>query len=254
MKKFNGVMGMIKEKTSANAPEILIGMGLAGMLSSTIFAVRATPKALRILEEEQHRNKDYELTNWDKVKLTYKNYIPAAVGYSLSAACIISARNITSKKNIALMSACSISERVLSDYREKVVESIGVDKEREIRDSVSKRTIERNPIENSNVIFTGSGDTTCYDPISGRYFKCSIEKIKSAVNNLNFTMLNDMYVSVNDLYDLIGLSDTASGDIMGWNVNDGQLEIHFSAQLTEDGQPCLVMDPVIFPKQGFNIL
>ena len=51
-------------KVSEKSPEILIGIGLAGMLTSTVLAVKATPKALDILEE----HKDEDLTNFDKVK------------------------------------------------------------------------------------------------------------------------------------------------------------------------------------------
>ena len=60
-----------KKKLTDNAPEILIGFGLAGMLTSTIMAVKATPKAMDIIkEEEDYLNRD--LTKAEKVKLAWK--------------------------------------------------------------------------------------------------------------------------------------------------------------------------------------
>ena len=77
-----------KKKLVENAPEVLIGMGLAGMLTSTIMAVKATPKAMDIIrEEEDYLNRD--LTKAEKVKLAWKPYVPAAIGYCASAALIV---------------------------------------------------------------------------------------------------------------------------------------------------------------------
>lgn len=74
-----------KKKLTDNAPEILIGVGLAGMLTSTVMAVKATPKAMEIIkEEEEYLNRD--LSKIEKAKLVWKPYIPAALGYCASAA------------------------------------------------------------------------------------------------------------------------------------------------------------------------
>ena len=53
------ILNSSKKKLADNAPEILIGVGLAGMLTSTIMAVKATPKAMEIIkEEEEYLNRD----------------------------------------------------------------------------------------------------------------------------------------------------------------------------------------------------
>ena len=41
----------VKNKLGEKSPEILTGVGIAGMLSSVIFAVKATPKAMQLVEE-----------------------------------------------------------------------------------------------------------------------------------------------------------------------------------------------------------
>ena len=43
----------IGRKLKKHSPEILTGIGIAGMISATVMAVRATPKALQNIEHEK---------------------------------------------------------------------------------------------------------------------------------------------------------------------------------------------------------
>lgn len=58
-----------------NASTILTGLGSIGVLATTITAVKATPKALRLIEEAE-KEKGEELTKWEKVKTAVSSYIP----------------------------------------------------------------------------------------------------------------------------------------------------------------------------------
>ena len=71
-----------------HSPEILTGIGIAGMVTTTIMAVKATPKAMKLLEEEQQRH-DEPLTKTETVKAAWKPYIPAAVTGAISVACLV---------------------------------------------------------------------------------------------------------------------------------------------------------------------
>ena len=50
---FKQIRNDVISKVTEKSPEILVGFGLAGMLTSTVLAVNATPKALDILEQEE---------------------------------------------------------------------------------------------------------------------------------------------------------------------------------------------------------
>ena len=50
--------------------------------------------------------------------------------FGLSTTCIIGANNVNAKRNAVLTTACHVSERALSEYRNKVVEVIGEEKEK----------------------------------------------------------------------------------------------------------------------------
>ena len=71
------------------------------------------------------------------------------------------------------------------------------------------------------------------------------------MNKLNRDMLDEMFISLNDFYYEIGLSNTKLGDDLGWNVSEGLIDLKFSSQLTDDGTPCVVMDYSIAPKYDY---
>ena len=197
------------KSVSEKSPEILIGLGLAGMLTSTVLAVKATPKALDILEQE-----DRELSKIDKVKLTWKCYAPAAIGYCTSAACIIGANSVNSKRNAVLAGAYKISEQALLEYRDKVVEVIGEEKEKTIRDSIAEDRVQQGPKQASGVLVAGKGDTLCYDMYSGRYFNSDMDTINRILNDVNYKLMQDMIMSVNDFYDALGLNAIAQASML----------------------------------------
>lgn len=239
----------VRKFASKRSPEILTGIGIAGMITTTILAVRATPKALELIEEQKEEASVDELSSFEVVKVAWKPYIPAMVTCIASTACLIGASSVNTKRNAALATAYKLSETALSEYRDKVVETIGEKKERIVRDKVAEERVKKNPVSKNEVIITGNGKTLCFDPISGRYFMCSIETIKKAENTLNKQMLHDIsgYVSLNEFYDELGLDHTSVGNDLGWNTNQ-LIDIDFSSQLNDNGEPSVVLDYLVAPK------
>lgn len=240
-------VGFVKHR-----PEILIWIGITGMASAAVMAVRATPKALELIDIQKAETGADKLTATDTVKTTWKCYAPAVVTGVLSASCIVYGNNENLKRNAALAAACKLSETALREYQEKVVATIGEKKEHLIRDDISKDRIEQNPVVNNEVIITGKGTTLCLEVVSGRYFNSDIDRIKKAVNEVNRVMLLEGYISLNEFYYEIGLPGTTIGDTIGWKVDDGFVEVYFSSQLTEDGTPCIVINYERAPNYNFN--
>lgn len=241
-----------RQFANKHSPEILTGIGIAGMITTTVLAVRATPKALELLEKKKNEDWVDELSPLEVVKTAWKPYVPAAVTGIASVACLIGASSVNAKRNAALATAYKLSETALTEYREKVIETIGEKKEKTVRDKVAEERVKKNPVSKSEVIVTNNGTTLCFDPISARYFKSSIDKIKRAENELNKQMLHDIsgYVSLNEFYDELGLDHTSVGDDLGWNV-DRLIDISFSSQLNDNGEPSVVLDYLVAPKYDF---
>lgn len=245
----------VKSAAKKHSPEILMGIGIAGMISTTVLAVEATPKALDIMAEinEEHaEDTDKKAYTKDVITRVAPVYIPSAIICGLSIACLIGASSVNFRRNAALATAYSLSESALREYQDKITETFGEKKERSIRDSIAKDRIDKDPVENHDVIVTKDGDTLCYEYLSGRYFKSDYDRLQRAVNDLNHKMLCDDYVSLNDLYDEIGLKFNGMGDQLGWRVDRGLIKLDISAQLTSQNEPCLVIDYETRPTYDYD--
>ena len=247
-----------KVMVSKRSPEILTGLGIAGMITTTVLAVKATPKALDLIaraEDEKFDNGHGDkLTVSEKMKVAWKPYIPAAITGVASISCIIGASSVHAKRNAAIAAAYNLSQTALTEYKEKVVETIGEKKEQAIKDKIAKDKIKKDPVSKSEVIVTGKGNTLCYDAFNSRYFYSDIDQIKRAINELNRIMLNQMYVSLNDFYDELNLKHSGNGDELGWKLDDGFIEVDFSSQLSDDGRPCLVIEYMVAPRYDYSKL
>ena len=254
MKKenFKGLINGIKKTMIRKSPEILVGIGIAGMITTTVLDVKATPKALKLIHEKEEELGVEKLTVGETVKTAWKCYIPAVATCVLSTACIISSSTVHTKRNAAIAAAYELSQKALVDYKDAVIETIGEKKEQIVKEKIAENRLKEDPVSKKEVILTGKGCTLCYESLSGRYFESDMESIKHAVNVLNAQMLDDMYVSLNDFYDLIGLSYTDMGEKLGWSIDDGLVETSFSAKTTDDGQLCLVLDYSTQPKYNFD--
>lgn len=248
--KIMNLSKIVKDVTNIvkkNSPEILTGIGVAGMVATTVMAVRATPKALKMIDDLEWE-KERDLTASEKVKACWKLYLPSAITGVTSVACVIGASSVNVHRNAALATAYTLSETALKEYKDKVLETFGEKKEQTVRDAIAKDKIEKNPVTNNEVIITNKGETLCYDTFTGRYFKSDIDKLKKAENALNRQLLMDGFVSLNELYNEIGLDDTKMGEQLGWDFEKGLVELRFSSQLASDGTPCLVLDFAVAPQ------
>lgn len=235
-----------------HSPEILTGVGIAGMVTTAVLAVKATPKALMLIEEKKLDLEAEELKPVDVVKTVWPCYIPAVVSGTVSIACIVGASSVNAHRNAALVTAYTLADSSLKEYREKVVETLGEKKDKTVRDAIAKDKIERDPVERKEVVITETGDTLCYDALSGRYFKSDVDKIKKAINEVNRRLTFNSYISLNELYDEIGLDTTGLGDDLGWNIDNGLIELDFSSQLTSKDEPCVVLDFLKPPVYDFD--
>ena len=239
----------VGETVVKRSPEILTGIGIAGMITTAVLAAKYTPKALELIEEKK-QEKGEELTKLETVEAAWKAYIPPMVTGTMSTICLIGASSVNLRRNAALATAYTISETALREYRDKVTETIGEKKEHSIRDAIAKDRMDKHPIESSEVIMTNKGNTMCFDVFSQRYFLSDIEKLRRSENELNRQMLSDGSITLNDLYDEIGLDQLPIGDRIGWNANKGLLNFRYGSHLAKDGTPCVLLD---FDEPGYDI-
>lgn len=230
----------------ANAPLILTSAAVAGVVSTTVLAVRATPQALRdIWDAEQDLTVDDHRTTRqkaiDRTKVTWKLYLPAALSGAATITAIIAAHTTHAKRHAALVGLYALSERTFREYRESVEEVTDSKVVERIKEKVAERKIEEVDKEFEESVDPDVGEVLCYDAYSGRYFKSNTETIKSAVNNVNHTIINHMYASLNDFYIQLGLDTVKLGEDVGWN-SDHLIEVTLTSVLTSTGKPAVYLD------------
>lgn len=261
--KITNVFKSTRKFLTKHSPEILTGIGVTGMFGTVIMAVQATPKALELIDAYKTTREESaniipgetiivpEPTKLEIIKIAWKPYIPAALLGIASATCIVGASAVNAKRNAALATAYAISERTLIKYRDKVIDTIGEKKEKDIREKIAQDEVSKKSSQDTQIIVTGKGNTLCMDSISGRLFRSDIDKIRKIVNELNRQLLNSQYISLQDFYNEIGLKPTKNSDDLGWNLDDGLIDVSFSSCITDDDEPCIVVDYMVAPRYEY---
>ena len=225
-----------------HSPEILTGLGLMTLASSVVLAVKATPKALWVIEHEEIEQA-HPLSTKEKVKVAGKLYIPAAAAFVAGSACIIGASSIHLHRNAALAAAGSLTDATFKSYREIVSEKIGEEAEKDIHKEVAAKKMEEHTPETKIINLPHGDDTTwCYDPLVDRYFWSTRNVIENAVNVFNRQMRYDMRLSVNEWFDTLGLDHADLADDLGWDIDtNGYLELTYDSRLDKIGKPAMVL-------------
>ena len=240
-----------------NASKILAGFAIGAGVMAVGFAIEATPKAMILLEEKKAELGVEKLDAKTIVKTAGPVYIPTVVSMGLSTACTIGALKVKSQQNAALAAACTLSETALRTYQNKVVETIGAEKEQEICEAVALDKMAKSPepavIPNAKGVkmddISYDQRVKCWESLSGNYFWTTRNAIERAINGVNKQLLSDFRVTENDLFDYLGMEHNRNGDLLGWDTDTTmEVETFYASKLDEDGMPCLVLDYRTPPK------
>lgn len=252
---------MAQARIIENSPAILTGLGCVGMVTTVIFAVKATPRAIELIQDKAEEIDDERPIYLDEavekigvkeaVKASWELYIPAVAMGTISIACLIGAQRINATRNAALAGLYSVAEKTLTDYQAKVVEKIGEKKEGEIREEVAKEQVKGTESSLENVVFDGTGKHLVYDTLSGRYFRSDANEIQAAINQCNKQMIDEIFLDLNEYYIALGLNQVQIGNDLGWN-SDRLIDVNFAATVAPNGEPCIVLDYNTLPRGDFR--
>lgn len=235
-----------------NASTILTCAGGAGVIVTSVMAVKATPKALALLENAKEE-KGEELTKTEKVKVAGPAYIPAVLIGASTIACIFGANALNQRQQAALISAYALLDNSYKEYKEKIAELYGKDNVDEIKEEIIKNKYKDDPyqIEDGKQLF--------YDDFSQRYFESTTENVLRAEYELNRMLAINYIVYLNEFYELLGIERTDYGDYLGWSTGGlvetywhSWIEFHHQKVIMEDGMECTIISTNIEPTFGFE--
>ena len=246
---YNGVKGQVQK----HSPEILMGVGVVGVVTSTVMACKATMKLNDILEESKEKrdiikevenNPDYkdqyspedakkDLTiNYVQTGMKIvKLYTPAVVLGGASLGCLLASNDILRKRNAALSAAYMTVDKSFKEYRNRVTERFGEEVEKEIRYGIKAEQLETTVVDEdgNETIVTDTVktmDPTLYSDYARFFDAASPCWQNDPEYNLMFLKAQQQYANdllrakgrlfLNDVYDMLGIEKTKAGQVVGW--------------------------------------
>lgn len=238
----NSLLSKSQTFVKRNSATILTCVGAAGVIATSVTAVKATPKALLLLENAREE-KGEELTKLEKVKIAGPAYIPSIVMGTATLACIFGANVLNQRNQASLMSAYALVDNSYKEYRKKVDELYGIEAGEQVRAGIVKDKYEEEaPVE------LADGELLYYDFYSGRYFEATPAMVQRAEYEVNRTLMLDDGVFLNEWYQLIDLEPLEYGWNFGWSACANsdmywQTWIDFKHEKTimDDGLECIIV-------------
>lgn len=232
-----------------NGSTILTYMGGVGVVATSVMAVKATPKALYLLDMAEEQ-KGEELTLVEKVQTAGSVYIPSIIICASTLACIFGANALNKRKQAALMSAYALLDNSYKEYKRKVTQLYGEDADKTVQESIAKDKYEKANItlDDEKRLF--------YDEFSGRYFESTLEKVLIAEYELNKEFGRTGYAYLNRFYELLGISKKYNRKALGWSqemifdkYSTYFVEFKHTKVVMDDGLECYILsicyDPIV---------
>lgn len=224
-----------------NSATILTCVGAAGAIATTVTAVKATPKALMLLDKAKEE-KGEELTKLEKVKIAGPVYIPSAVLGVSTLACIFGANVLNKRGQASLMSAYALADGAYKDYRKKVDEIYGEEAGSQVRAGIAKDKYEDNPVP------VEDGKLLYYDYYSERYFEATPYEVQRAEYEVNRALMLDDCVYLNEWYTNLGIEPIDHGYDFGWSTCANMdaywqtwIDFHHEKVIMDDGLECIII-------------
>lgn len=202
--------------TRNKSPAILTGIGVIGVAVTVATAVKATPKALRILQEAE-KAKGEELTGLEVVEQVGAVYMPTAVIGAVTISCILGANAINKRRQASITSALYFTEKAFREYKKKTKDVFGAEADNQIMDALAEERYKENDIMVSN------GKQLFFEEYSGRFFESTEEDVVLAEYHFNRNFVLRGYAELNELYEFLNLSPTESGAVLGWSIGAGEV-------------------------------
>lgn len=216
-----------------NASTILTCVGGAGVVATSVMAVKATPKALMLLEQAEEE-KGEKLTRLEKFQVAGPVYIPAVVTGVTTLTCIFGANALNRRQQAALTSAYALLDNSYKNYKKKVEELYGEEADFHVREELAKDNYEKQDIE------IADNKQLFYDQFSERYFESTMEDVIRAEYAINKKISLWGGAGLNEFYEALDIPAVDYGDFLGWSAG-GLMEMAWSDWLDFDHEK-VVMD------------
>ncbi len=265
--KISTILHKSKLYLKQSSPAILTCLGAIGVVTTSVLAVKATPKAVDIIRAREgidHEGNYYGPTKLEIVQLTWKCYIPAALLGLSTIACIFGANILNKRNQASLASVYALLRESYQQYRKAANTVYGEDADSKIIAEVAKK---KYISANGCYIYdpeSESEEILFYDTFGQRYFTSTMSSVINAQYHVNRNFALRGWSDINELYDFLGLEERRGGDLIGWSA-DEMLEsgltpwIEFENSLVkmDDGLECYIIstryEPIVLNPDDYAV-
>ena len=225
-----------------------------GLVTTTVLAVKATPKALELIEEEKKKrsNEDNhsktetvceDLSTLDIIKVAWKPYIPTGISMFSTLICIFGNAYLNYRTQASLISAYAVLDKSYKEYVANTKELYGEDADKEIKQKIANAHYDDSHYDNSNYIHR-EDKKLFFEFQTMRYFESTMEDVIKAENMLNQELAASGKASINDFFRFLHLDPLPYGNYVGWCDHGDYHEIEFNHEKMEldDGLECILLD------------
>lgn len=233
-----------------HSPTILTVTGAVGVVATSVLAVRATPKALLLIEEAENEKGD-KLTVIETIKVAWKPYIPAVISGVSTITCIFSANYLNEKTQASLMSAYALLNSSYQEYRTHVNELYGDEADTKVLQEISRNNHDEEvKMEEDKLLF--------FDFHSLRHFYSTMEDVLRAENEFLDVLNCRGYACLNEYYDMLGIDRIDDGYRLGWYAAETidpygceELEFGYEETTLSNGEKCWIIDTNLLPTSEY---
>lgn len=241
-----------------SSPTILTVVASVGVIVTTITAVRATPKAIKLLKEAE-AEKGENLTKMEIIRVAGPSYIPSALLGISTIVCIFGANALNQKKQASLMSAYAMLNESYKQYRKSAKIVYGEDADDKIHAEMAKDAMVHTydwgyQVYNMDMD-SESERLLFYDLASKKYFRTTMAAVLNAQYHVNRNLAIRGDCSLNEYLSFLGVEGIDGGDDLGWDITYMVEEMdcywldfdNYKSTL-EDDLECIIIDTMTVNK------
>lgn len=241
------------------SPVILTALGIAGVIGTAVMAVRATPKALKLIKAKKDELETDELTPVELVQTTWQCYVPSALVGAGTIACIVGIGVMDKRNQAALTSAYAMLNESYKQYRQSAKKVYGEDADNKIHAEMAKdagvASVDWGYQVYNMDMDPGSEQLLFYDLASKKHFNTTMAAVLNAQYHVNRNLAIRGDCSLNEYLLFLGLEGVSGGNEIGWDISYmveemGCYWLDFDNQKTtlDDGLECIVIDTMALNK------
>lgn len=247
-----------------HSPTILTCIGAVGVVATAVTAVRATPKALILIEQAGYKKGSDEnpimdmeytpLTPIEMVQVAWQCYVPSVLIGVATIACLFGANGLNKRQQATIAGAYIFLDQSYKEYKRKVNEMFGPDTDLEVQKEIAK-----DKAKEIDILPPRSDETLLfYEEHYGELFERTMLEVQDAEYQLNRKLAIDGDVTLNDFFRFLGLDERKVGDALGWSCeticdasHPAWIDFEHELVTMDDGMECRIITMVEPPVSNF---